>query len=892
MVPRGFNFPENAGGIKLAISDVFNDDGAGFVLLPSGIKFPPQEKEWQTRGHSFKEASYHPGNRGILAGSGYIGLDQDSPEAFERMGLPDTTTWETRPGRLGMRYKCADVEFALQKHGFKPNQAQIFIYDPNKIVGEDARGNSIFDHVGEIKLQRTYQVIPPSWKEVDGNTVYYKILKNISPSEISLDKLLTDLKTEGLIFSKTAKENLELNAARLENMGRTAKKAKYPKEEKRFENYAKAALEAECSEVASTPEGSRNDRLNKASFAMGQLIGADVLDESDAVRSLIRAGQTAGLDLEEIERTIQSGIDGGKASPRELPEDTPLRLPAAQPPTDVIKTETQAAHEEDETKEPEIQYNPILEVKLEKSNFVSKYIDYAKETSDAYMEYHYASSLVLLSVATDRKVVVSMRHGDIYPNIWIFPLGDSTISRKTTAFKLCHLILKNVYPRNGLPSSFSPEALIEAIAMIPRAYYLKDEAGSLLASMCKDYMSETRDFFAEIYECGSYYRKTKKQESYIVDPYITQYLMTTPDNLKEYTTKLDITSGWLLRYLWMAPNYPKAWKPYVQKTKDDFDKYAAIESAYREIVARVGSNNRNLIMSTEAMVFYQGWQKKIEKEAMEEQSNITKAIAGRLMIYAIKMAALFTIGKIDYNQESQISLEHIKEAARQVEEYFLPIGKIIVEDIERSEAKNIQDKIIGTIKRSGGKIFHRDLLRALHIKMSDVQDSIEALIESEEIGRKTAKSGKVCYFLKRESSVVISSIVSQELVYKEDKMEPDKECNSIIVSHTPIYKVDNQYIKKDSSLYSANIDTKLVGPSDIPTEANLDEVKSSKIDRETPVSDDTRIKLAARLEYGINVRVDARIVAGKLKLPVEQVVAWLEANYEKIDGVVYTQRRA
>ena len=875
----------------MAISDVFDDGGAGFVLLPSGIKFPPQEKEWQTRGHSFKEASYHPGNRGILAGAGYIGLDQDLPDAFKKIDLPETTTWETRPGRFGMRYKCTDVEFALQRHGFKSTQAQIFIYDPSKIVGEDAKGNSIFNHVGEIKLQRTYQVIPPSWKEVDGNTVYYTILKNILPSEISLDELLTDLKASGLMFSKTVKENLEFNAARLENIGKDAKRAKYQSEEHRFEKYAKSALESECDEVSRTPEGSRNDRLNRASFSMGQLIGAGILDERDAVRSLTRAGQTAGLDSEEIERTIQSGIDGGKAAPRKLPDDAQPIMPTVVAPTDAIKTETINKSEDGESNEPEIQYNPILEVRLEKSNFVSKYIDYAKETSDAYMEYHYASSLVLLSVAADRKVVVSMRHGDIYPNIWIFPLGDSTISRKTTAFKLCHLILKNVYPRNGLPSSFSPEALIEAIAMIPRSYYLKDEAGSLLASMCKDYMAETRDFFAEIYECGSYYRKTKKQESYIVDPYITQYLMTTPDNLKEYTTKLDITSGWLLRYLWMAPNYPKAWKPYVQKSKEDFDKYAAIESAYREIVMRVGSNNHNIPMSDEAMDFYQEWQKKIEKEAMEEQSNITKAIAGRLMIYAIKMAALFTVGKIDYNTESQISLEHIKEAARQVENYFLPIEKIIVEDIERSEAKNIQDKIIGTIKRSGGKIFHRDLLRALHIKMSDVQDSIEALIESEEIGRKTAKSGKVCYFLKREPSIVISSIVSQELVYKDDKIEPDEECNSIIVSHTPIYKEDNQYIKEDSSLYTANIDTKLVRPRDKDEDINLDEVKSGKIDRETPVSNDTKIRLAARMEYGMNGQVDARIVAGKLSLSVDVVIAWLEENYLKIREFVYTQKR-
>jgi hypothetical protein len=90
-------------------------------------------------------------------------------------------------------------------------------------------------------------------------------------------------------------------------------------------------------------------------------------------------------------------------------------------------------------------FNPRLEVCLEPENFISKYMVYAKTTSDAYEEYHYASGLVLLSVAADRQIVVSMRHGDIYPNIWIFPLGDSTISRKTTAYNLNSPLFRHRY---------------------------------------------------------------------------------------------------------------------------------------------------------------------------------------------------------------------------------------------------------------------------------------------------------------------------------------------------------------------------------------------------------------------------------------------------------------
>jgi len=68
------------------------------------------------------------------------------------------------------------------------------------------------------------------------------------------------------------------------------------------------------------------------------------------------------------------------------------------------------------------------------------------------------------------------------------------------------------------------------------------------------------------------------------------------------------------------------------------------------------------------------------------------------------------------------------------------------------------------------------------------------------------------------------------------------------------------------------------------------EVSSGKIEMETPVSEDTRIKLAARLEYGINGQCDARVIAGKLSLPIDLVISWLDANYEKKREFVYTQR--
>ena len=446
---------------------------------------------------------------------------------------------------------------------------------------------------------------------------------------------------------------------------------------------------------------------------------------------------------------------------------------------------------EEELKELPITFNPRLEVHLEDSNFMTRYMVYAKTTSDAYEEYHFASALVLLSVAADRQIVISMKHGDIYPNIWIFPIGDSTVSRKTTAHKLCKLILKSKYPKRSLPSSFSPEALMDAISATPRCYYLKDEAGSLLASLCKEYMAETRDFLAEIYECDDYYRKLKKSECQITDPYITQYLMTTPDNLKEYTTPLDLTSGWLLRYLWMYPNYPKEWKPFAEKDESDFDRFATITGEYNQIVEKL-TTPRRLAMTEESMQFFQEWHKAIEETAMKEADNITKALAGRLMTYAIKMAALFTIGRADFDENSKIELPHIKEAARLVTEYFLPIGRIIVDEVARAESKNLQEKILGTLKRFNGRISQRDLLRVLHTKLSDVEDAIKALMLSEEIQSIQVK-GKKCTIL--------------HYVSVKSKIE---ECHSVIVSHDEVYKGKSDDLNKTNPnipLYTTHLDT-------------------------------------------------------------------------------------
>lgn len=69
--------------------------------------------------------------------------------------------------------------------------------------------------------------------------------------------------------------------------------------------YAAAALRGEAAEVASTPNGRRNDALNRAWFRMGRHIGAGTIDATLVRDTLAEAARQAGLPENEIDTVLR-----------------------------------------------------------------------------------------------------------------------------------------------------------------------------------------------------------------------------------------------------------------------------------------------------------------------------------------------------------------------------------------------------------------------------------------------------------------------------------------------------------------------------------------------------------------------------------------------------------
>lgn len=101
--------------------------------------------------------------------------------------------------------------------------------------------------------------------------------------------------------------------------------------------YAQAALNHELNRLADSRVGTRNSNLNRAAFSLGQLVGAGYLDEEEVKDGLYRTACKIGLNRDEncgeagIRKTIRSGLENGKKSPRS-------QLPASPPTEDEVAT--------------------------------------------------------------------------------------------------------------------------------------------------------------------------------------------------------------------------------------------------------------------------------------------------------------------------------------------------------------------------------------------------------------------------------------------------------------------------------------------------------------------------------------------------------------------------
>mgnify|MGYP000902701472 CR=1 FL=1 len=202
------------------------------------------------------------------------------------------------------------------------------------------------------------------------------------------------------------------------------------------------------------------------------------------------------------------------------------------------------------------------------AGWLGDYVAYASEVSERTPAIiHQAAGLYLASVAVARRLVLPMRHADIFPNLYILAVAPTTLYAKTTGLGVMNSLLDDGIPHLQLSNESTPEALLAELAgreppnldskeisdaereiwkqgqrFAAQRGLVLEEASALLAGMRREYMLGMAELLLRLYDCPRLYRRHTRGGGYamIRHAYMTFCGWTTPARLRT----AEIETGW------------------------------------------------------------------------------------------------------------------------------------------------------------------------------------------------------------------------------------------------------------------------------------------------------------------------------------------------------------
>src|SRR4029077_18680735 len=154
--------------------------------------------------------------------------------------------------------------------------------------------------------------------------------------------------------------------------------------------------------------------------------------------------------------------------------------------------------------------------------FVDQYKEWATDATDAIPQFHELCAFILLSALCATSIKLKTSYGDMVPNLWGIILGDSTLSRKTTAMRMATDFIAELDRDIVLATDGSAEGLLSGLSQRPNrtSIFLKDEISGFFDSINrKDYLAGMPETLTALYDVPQFFtRRLRKEIISIINP--------------------------------------------------------------------------------------------------------------------------------------------------------------------------------------------------------------------------------------------------------------------------------------------------------------------------------------------------------------------------------------
>jgi hypothetical protein len=178
------------------------------------------------------------------------------------------------------------------------------------------------------------------------------------------------------------------------------------------------------------------------------------------------------------------------------------------------------------------------------SAFLNQWVTSIAKATDASRPLVIFSAIGLLSALCHNFYFCAPR--EVYLNLFLFILGQSTVDRKTTLLDMVRDYLAEVAPELILPNEFTPEALFACLAKRNHGTVFSRELNSWLDQMLgPDYNKGLSSTLGNIYDHAKYITRQTKKDGLLTieDPVITVIGAGVMEYLIAHLREMDMVSG-------------------------------------------------------------------------------------------------------------------------------------------------------------------------------------------------------------------------------------------------------------------------------------------------------------------------------------------------------------
>jgi hypothetical protein len=392
--------------------------------------------------------------------------------------------------------------------------------------------------------------------------------------------------------------------------------------------------------------------------------------------------------------------------------------------------------------------------------FVDTYESWAVTKTTSPKKYHRSSALMIMSVVYAEFGHVPFEFEATKLNIWIMPLGNTTVDRKTTALRYMTGILESLETPDysyDIGSDATKQGLNKLLGDRPNQSSLlhADEVQEVFREVfSQGYMTGLVGYWTELYSGRSrgVVRSTgEKQVIKSVPVNFMLYMTGIMSHVTEELTVKHFESGFLTRFIYVLVE-PRPYNPSADLLKQSPATTAAYTDPVRESLVTHLAVNRNywsmkgsrentvpIRFSEDALKRLNEFNIKVKTGIQKEDKFETlKAPIERLVISVAKVSALFAMDE----RKSVIELGHVLAAIDLAEEWYDDLLKITAMVSEDGWQRDL-NKLEQFIASKGGKVSYelayKQFLDKRPQEFKEMVDGLEDMgrIRKDMIGRVT-----------------------------------------------------------------------------------------------------------------------------------------------------------